>query len=280
MIIFRQKDEFPSLVSAQLSSIRIDYKERYRQIENSARSNNPELAAGVVLLIHYKQLSPGNSEYVFQLIKRSNKVSQAGDISCPGGILNPVVDKNFRNALKMCLNPFTSIGNNSTIFSQDKHTNDLINLFLANALREACEEIGLDPFKVIFLGALPCYSLTLIARTIFPVVCLTPEPFEFKLNPEVEKILEIPLSHFLDASRFAFLEIETPFDNYYSLHKNQFPCMVVTDNQGVQEILWGATFNIIMNFLRIISGKTLSVPSSARTIKKILSHTYISGNSK
>ena len=52
--------------------------------------------------------------------------------------------------------------------SRDKETASLIHLFLTTALREAWEEIGLNPFNIKFLGALPSYSLTLFARTIFP----------------------------------------------------------------------------------------------------------------
>ncbi len=274
--IFGQKDILPSFIVNKLSSAVIDYKEKYRQIIDSSTSATRQLAAGVVLLLNYKQISPGNYEYVFQLIKRSSSVSQAGDISCPGGMLHPVTDKIISNVLTTGFS--TSLHQQiaaSTLY-QDKDTITLIRLFLSNALREAWEEIGLNPFKISFLGALPCYSLSLIARTIFPLVCITPEPFKFRLSSEVEKILEIPVSIFFDGSKYAHLEIETPFGD--PIYDNQFPCIILNDDRGEQEILWGATFNIIMNFFRIISNDSFTLPSSSVTVKKVLSKSYISGS--
>lgn len=277
--IFRQKDVLPSFIVNKLASVPIDYKEKYRQIKYSPPKATPQLAAGVVLLLNYKQLNSGNSEYVFQLIKRSDKVSQAGDISCPGGMLHPVTDNILSNVFTTGLVPSLYRQISTATSQKDGETINLVRLFLSNAVREAWEEIGLNPFSVSFLGALPCYSLALIARTIFPLVCLTPEPYEFKLNAEVEKIFEIPVSTFFDGSKYAQLEIETPLGK--TIYHNQFPCIRLTDTKGEQEILWGATFHIIMNFLRIISDDSLPAPSSSSsTIKKVLSKTYISGNSR
>jgi 8-oxo-dGTP pyrophosphatase MutT (NUDIX family) len=276
--LFRQKDIFPQFIVNKLCSIPINYKEKYQQIRQSTQTTTPQHAAGVVLLLNYKQLSPGNSEYVFQLIKRSDKVSQGGDISCPGGMLHPVIDKILSIILTTGLLPSL---HDEIVYStcrQDKDSIKLIRLFLATALREAWEEIGLNPFKVSFLGALPSYSLTLTSRAIFPLVCLTPEPFEFKLSAEVEKILEIPVSTFFEASKYALLEIETPFCT--PIPCTQFPCIKLTDAGRGEEILWGATFKIIMNFLNTISDNTLPVPSSSDTIKKVLSKTYISRNNR
>jgi 8-oxo-dGTP pyrophosphatase MutT (NUDIX family) len=278
--ILREPDSLPSFIAEKLASVSIDYKNKYRQIKSSGNTNTPELAAGVVLLLNYKKISHSKYEYVFQLIKRSDKISQGGDISCPGGMLHPITDKFLSKILANRI--IRTMPDYSVNFLpiNDKETANLVRLFLINAVREAWEEIGLNPFSVIFLGALPCYSLTLFARTIFPLVCLTPKPFKFKLSAEVEKILEIPISIFFEGSNYALLEIETPFSNSTPVHSNQFPCIILTDDQGKQEILWGATFNIIMNFLRIISDNGLPALSSFPTIKKALSKTYISGNSQ
>lgn len=276
--IFKHKDLLPLLTADKLTSIPIDYTEKYRQIKYSAQTSAPHLAAGVVLLLNYKELTPGNSEYVFQLIKRSDKVPQAGDISCPGGMLHPIIDKILCSLMTTGLLPSLNEAITSAKHHRDKESFNLIRLFLSNALREAWEEIGLNPFRILFLGALPCHSLALMAKTIFPSICLVPERWEFKLNAEVEKILEIPVSTFFDRTKYALLEIETQFGN--SLHNNKFPCIVLTDPEGGQEILWGATFYIIMNYLQIIFADDLPVPSSAGIIKKVLSKTYISGQSR
>ena len=274
---FHQKDIFPSFVTAKLAASTIDYKEKHSLIAEANKPDWPHLEAGVVLLLHYKS-NQKKSEYVFQLIKRSQKVTQAGDISCPGGILHPRIDKILSYFLKTRIIPDLRKKTLNYAAYRDKETNSLIRLFLTNALREAWEEIGLIPFNISFLGALPCYSLTSFATTIYPLVCLTPKPFRYKLSSEVDKILEISLSFFFQSSNYALLEIETPMGNSVSSQNNKFPCLIIPDDRGGVEILWGATFNIITNFLRIISDDSLPLPSASRTIKKVLTNSYISGN--
>jgi 8-oxo-dGTP pyrophosphatase MutT (NUDIX family) len=270
--LFYQKDIFPSFISHKLSNRIIDYKEKYGQIKLTGNTSSPQLCAGVALLLNYREDSVNKHEYVFQLIKRSSHVTQAGDISCPGGLLNPRTDRilSFFLAKKLIPEEYDNFFEKT-----DAETKYLVRLFLTNALREAWEEIGLNPFNTIFLGALPSYSLTLFARTIFPLVCLTRRSFEFKLSREVEKVLEIPIADFFDISNHALLEIETPFANSTASTGNHFPCFIFNDSRGNTEILWGATFNIIINFLNIISDNSFSLPSTTKIIKKILTSSYI-----
>ena len=168
-------------------------------------------------------------------------------------------------------------GKQASQFRGDKETASLIRLFLSTALREAWEEIGLNPFNIKFLGALPSYSLTLFARTIFPFVCFTPKSFKYKLSSEVEKILEIPLSLFFDSDNYAMLDIKTSLGKDTEPLQYQMPCLIIPDGQGSEDILWGATFNIINNFLRIISDDSLPSSSSSRILNKVLTINYISG---
>ena len=172
------------------------------------------------------------------------------------------------------------LGHNTDIMigiTGDKETASLIRLFLSTALREAWEEIGLNPCNTVFLGALPSYSLTLLARTIFPVVCLTPKSFKYRLSSEVKKILEIPLSFFFNSANYAVLDIKTSVGKDTDPLQYQMPCLVIPDGMGGDDILWGATFNIINNFLRIISDDSLPPLSSSRTLNNVLTINYISG---
>lgn len=278
LALLKQKDNFLSFVTEKLDSAAIDYKEKNLQIEKASQSGAPVLKAGVVLLLHYKKMQ-GKSEYVFQLIKRSEKVSQGGDISCPGGMLQPGLDNILSRFIRAGIIPgirkriadYSRTGDNESI--------SLISLFLSTALREAWEEVGLNPFNTIFLGALPSYSLSLFARTIFPVVCATPQPFSYRLSSEVEKILEIPVSFFFNSDNYAVLNIKASYGKYEEPLQYQMPCLVIPDGPEGKDILWGATFNIITNFLRIISDDNLPSPSSSRILDKVLTVNYISGKS-
>ena len=274
LTLLRQKDDFPLFVLKQLDKVPIDYREKYISIVQSNTAGANQLEAGVVVLLHYK-----NSEYNFQLIKRSEAVTQAGDISCPGGILEQSTDEMLSHILLKTgiVRTFDDRMLND-LPNKDEQTVSLVSLFLMNALRESWEEIGLSPLNVFFLGALPSYSLTYFSRTIFPVVCLVKEPYDCRLSTEVEKLLEMPLSYFFQSSSYATLEVESGLGSSDPRYNMKFPCLIIPDGHGKDDILWGATFHIITNFLQIISGYSLPPLSPLRIVKKTLSPHYASGN--
>ena len=275
LTLFQKKDVFARFVMDKLATVPIDYKDKNLEIDKSRQEGSAHLKAAVVLLLNFKNIN-GQSEYIFQLIKRSQNVSQGGDISCPGGMLQPRNDNIFSYFLKAGILPRIHDKAQRRAQSDDKETTSLIRLFLTNALREAWEEIGLNPLNTKYLGALPSYTLSIIARTIFPVVCITRRQFSYKLNSEVEKILEIPLSFFFQSDNYAILDIKTSLGEGTEPLQYQMPCLVIPDGRGNDDILWGATFNIIHNFLRIISDDNLPSPSSSRTLNKVLTVKYIS----
>ena len=69
----------------------------------------------------------------------------------------------------------------------------------ATALREAREEVGLDPAQVELLGRLPEYR-TGTGFSVTPVVALVTPPLNLKLDDfEVAEVFEPPLSFLLDS---------------------------------------------------------------------------------
>lgn len=70
------------------------------------------------------------------------------------------------------------------------------------ALREAKEEIGLDPTCVDILGALPSHeTVTNFAMT--PIVAMVPDGMSFIAEPgEVDEVFAVPLSHVLDTANY------------------------------------------------------------------------------
>jgi len=273
-ILYKQH-VLPALISDKLSGAAIDYQEKYKIIKESEKTGVRHYAAGVLLLLSYGKTAASDApEYCFHLIKRSQEVSQAGDISCPGGMLNNYADRILSHL------PAAVFDKKILPKGKNKETAHLVRLFLTNALRESWEEIGLKPWNVRFLGALPSYSLLLFSRTIFPLVGVTKKPFPFILSSEVESIVEIPLRLFFDNANYANLEIETPQSPGKDEHRKNFPCLVVYDAAGRETILWGATFFIVTNFLRLVFGYSLPEPLSARTINKFLNIDYLFGKHK
>ena len=70
------------------------------------------------------------------------------------------------------------------------------------ALREAQEEIGLDPSVVTVLGKLPSHE-TVTSYSITPIVAMVPAGLKFIVEPgEVDEVFTVPLSHVLSPENY------------------------------------------------------------------------------
>ncbi|WP_299846853.1 CoA pyrophosphatase [uncultured Roseovarius sp.] len=70
------------------------------------------------------------------------------------------------------------------------------------ALREASEEIGLEPTNVRVLGQMPSHE-TVTGFVVTPIVAQVLEPFAPKPEAgEVDEVFSVPLSHVMDRSRY------------------------------------------------------------------------------
>ena len=111
----------------------------------------------------------------------------------------------------------------------------------AAALREAEEEIGLDPARVGILGNLPPYQ-TVTGFRIQPVVGWISPPFELRPDPfEVAEAFEVPLHFVLDP------------ENHRRQSYRRGPVTrgyYVLPYQG--RFIWGATAGILVNLARVL----------------------------
>lgn len=113
---------------------------------------------------------------------------------------------------------------------------------LATALREAREEIGLDPALVEPLGRLPDY-LTSTGFRVTPVVGLLRPPFDLAPDAgEVAQIFEVPLAFLLDpANRQRHArEWQGRLRHYYALPYGE-------------HYIWGATAGMIVTLAEILA---------------------------
>lgn len=113
----------------------------------------------------------------------------------------------------------------------------------AAALREAEEEIGLDPGRVTVLGELPLYQ-TVTGFRIHPVVGWISPPFELRPDPfEVAEAFEVPLRFVLDPQNHRRQSYRRgPVTRRY----------YVLPYQG--RFIWGATAGILVNLARLLRG--------------------------
>jgi len=279
-----QNKRLPSLIRKSLAPYASDFAHSWQDIrDNNNSGRTSQQAAGVLLLLCHRSdrtSDPGEPDaWVLQLIKRSSLIAQGGDVSCPGGMLQPLIDWAFslffiRSGILPCLQmSFASVH-----AAAAAERNKIISLFLANALRESWEELHLNPLHVSLLGSLPTYSLHLFRRTIFPLVAVARSDWTPIPNPEVDKIIEIPLTSFFREDSYGRYMIEAS-ETLPSPDPGpwEFPCLIHEDDDG-EEILWGATFYIIMNFLRIVFDFQLPDLHSRRIRNKTLNPDYLSGN--
>ncbi|HZL10520.1 MAG TPA: CoA pyrophosphatase [Prolixibacteraceae bacterium] len=113
------------------------------------------------------------------------------------------------------------------------------------ALREAQEEVGIDPSSVEVLGRLSGLYIEVSQFSIQPFLAWSDQKPDFVINPgEVEALILFPLSEFIKEETISETEIETvtgllrvkyyPFDN---------------------EFIWGATAMILSELIEIIKGQ-------------------------
>ncbi|MBK5219012.1 MAG: CoA pyrophosphatase [Thermoleophilia bacterium] len=168
--------------------------------EEAEASAGPGTKAAVLLALYGWPEKPG----LILTERRADLRRHAGEISFPGG-------------------------------RQDPGDADLV----VTALREAEEEIALDPKVVELSGALPAVSTFVTNYRVHPFVGLVPDPLELGLEPnpsEVETVLTISLESLRSAYEMR------------RLVRRGVPIRTPTyEVEG--QLIWGATARILGDFL-------------------------------
>ncbi len=125
---------------------------------------------------------------------------------------------------------------------------------LATALREAQEEVGLQPGDVRVLGLLSDTE-TITGFRITPVVGIIPYPYPFQMSPrEVEELLLVPFqvfSHPTDHRRERFEFEGRSYETDFYRHQEQ--------------IIWGATARIARELAELTGAEPLPISSRSGT---------------
>jgi 8-oxo-dGTP pyrophosphatase MutT (NUDIX family) len=116
---------------------------------------------------------------------------------------------------------------------------------VATALREAHEEIGLQPDLVEVIGSMPIYT-TGSAFIVTPVVALVNSNFVPKPNPdEVADVFEVPLDFLMNPANHRHHNVE------WGGQQRTWLSMPYQD-EGVERFIWGATAGMLRNFYRFV----------------------------
>jgi 8-oxo-dGTP pyrophosphatase MutT (NUDIX family) len=163
----------------------------------------------------------------------------------PASVLVPIVMREQPTILLTERTTHLSTHSGQIAFPGGKVDEDDADAF-ATALREAQEEIGLDPSFVQILGVLPHY-MTGSAFVITPVVALLEPGFVLTPNAhEVADVFEVPLEFLMNPAhhrRHAF--------EWQGVRREWFS-MPYQDKQ-TQRFIWGATAGMLRNFYRFLS---------------------------
>ena len=112
------------------------------------------------------------------------------------------------------------------------------------ALREACEEVGLDPSLVEFIGELDHLSTITSNSFIVPFVAVLSEPPELVASPaEVAAVLRVPLRELLDPAHFR--------EEVWSIFGTP-RAMWFFDLED--DTVWGATASMLVQLLGFATG--------------------------
>jgi len=275
--LIKTPETFADLIVTRLAEHPHDFLERRDVIRRESKNGVRFATSGVLMLIRYNESDV--PEVV--LTKRSKHVVQPGDLSFPGGHVSRR-DHCHGALVSWGLSPLVrgrglSAGRRATGRQGFRIAAD----YLATALREAWEETGLPHRSVTYLGSLPAYGLTSFRRVIYPSVGLLEGDWSININWEVEKLVYASFDQFLDEKNYHWIDFAVPDDIKEASGRDEwrFPALVINDTDG-REILWGATFHVILTFLYIVLGLSFPDIPKDRLIAKDIPDNYFTGGFK
>jgi len=174
-----------------------------RQLEVKPEQKSLVKESSVLIILY-----PANEEIHCILIKRpATMKNHAGQIAFPGGVIE-----------KSDANPLTA------------------------AIREANEEVGINPDSIEIIGQLSSLYISVSLFQIAPFIGWCNSIPKLKQNySEVDKIIHFPLSKLLKEGKISQVKIKT------STGILEVPCYNYKD-----EIIWGATAMILTELIDII----------------------------
>ena len=115
---------------------------------------------------------------------------------------------------------------------------------ISTALREAEEEVGLNPETVEVVGALDRY-VTRTGFDVTPIVGFLSPPVTLQLDPfEVAEAFEVPLAHFMAPG------VQQRHSRTLNGEERHFYAMPYKDYY-----IWGATAGMLVNLVDVLTGK-------------------------
>jgi 8-oxo-dGTP pyrophosphatase MutT (NUDIX family) len=179
-------------------------------------TDEPRPAAVLIPLFLANLSDEGKLGWQVLLTRRTNSVAEhQGQVAYPGGRADP-----------------TDISPETT------------------ALREAWEEIGLNPAQVRILGRMQSLH-TISNYLVTPIVAVIPWPFPVQLEEtEVSRVFSIPLDWLADPQNHEVRNRSIPDSYAIFLHSKFYPVIYFQPYQD--ELLWGVSAEITLQLINIL----------------------------
>jgi len=175
-----------------------------RQEELRRKMNSNEARQSAVLVLFYPI---DNSPHLIFIKRPVDDTVHSGQIAFPGGRVEPD-DRSFANT----------------------------------ALREANEEVNIDPGQVTVIGSLSKLHIPPSNFDVYPIIGFSKSRHDLKGNYEVDRILEVSIDELLDPKTKTYKTINHRLGKLVDV-----PCYFV---EG--EIIWGATAMMLGELLEIV----------------------------
>jgi hypothetical protein len=250
-----------------------------QQAMSSAKQHLDATASSVLLLLAPEAHGPeAPPEVSLILTKRSRRVRQAGDLCCPGGTVEPRLDRILAKLLRLPHSPLSRWPYWPALRALEPTAARQLAFMFATGLRESWEEMRLNPLRLRFLGVLPQERLVLFPRIIYPLVAWVGRQKRFFPSWEVDRIVSIPLRDLLNPSNYCRyrLYVEPHLVSRYRQEVQDYPCVFHRD-QNQTEILWGVTYRIVTQFLEQVFGYSAPDVTSRPFIPGLLDDGYLNG---
>jgi len=240
-----------------------------------------ERTSSVLLLLGWLPTDEGGiPEICIILNKRSKEIKQAGDLCCPGGAIEKL-DHFLARLLAFRGSSLSRWPYWKELKTRQPENADFLSLLYAAGLREAWEEMGLNPFSLTFLGPLPTQCLILFRRSIHPMVAWVSYQKRFHLSREVERIVQFPLRALLNPFNYALYRRYVPphLEWRFKGTTVDFPCFIYKIGERA-ELLWGATFRIVTLFLEMLFGFQVPDIEKLPLVPASLNEEYVIGRTR
>jgi 8-oxo-dGTP pyrophosphatase MutT (NUDIX family) len=244
-------------------------------------SRSTEASAVLFLLSGKCPYSGPSADPCLILNKRSRFVKQPGDLCFPGGAISQGLDPKLAQFLKLPFFPLSRWPYWPLWRRERPNQARRMSVLFATSVRESFEEMTLNPLGVQFLGPLPPQSLVMFRREIFPFVGWVRTQGRFFINREVEKIVHIPLRELLNEENYARYKLlfNVPRGPVKSGEYQYFPCFLHRTLNGT-DVLWGATYRIVMVFLELIFGFEAPRMDRLEAVQGVIDKTYYRNGSE